>query len=58
MWPMMYYGRKWNPDEDLMLKVNGVSFRCSCGCNVFRRFCNNPLRYICNSCRETYTGER
>lgn len=47
---------------DVMVKVAGISFRCDCGCNVFR----HPLdkmgklimdKYVCNSCSATWSGE-
>lgn len=40
--------------RDKMLYINGntKSFRCDCGCNVFRKFAEH--RYRCNSCEQTY----
>lgn len=36
------------------LKINGKSFRCNCGCNVFHRpDKNKPDIYKCNCC-DTY----
>lgn len=53
-------------DGDMMLFIDGrssPSFRCDdqdgrepCGCNVFRRFKNQPNRWCCNSCGATYTA--
>lgn len=39
-----------------MLKVNGSTFRCECGCNVFTEY--SELKYSCNGCGELYKGER
>jgi hypothetical protein len=33
------------------------SFRCECGCNVFRRCVDKANRYICNACKAYYIGE-
>lgn len=43
--------------EDVMVYVDGAtrSFRCDCGCNVFRKHPGG--RYQCNSCRAVYVGE-
>lgn len=40
---------------DRIIKVNGKSFRCECGCNVFRKSADD--RYICNSCNAAYLGK-
>lgn len=47
-------------DKDTMVKLEGQSrsFRCSCGCNVFKKLVNPPLRYKCNACNQLYQGER
>jgi len=50
---------KQNEDDGLpnvMPRVNGKSFRCECGCNVFKEV--QPLRFKCNSCSATYSGEK
>lgn len=43
-----------NPDgsiENFMPKVNGKSFRCNCGCNVFHKPDDkDPDLYECNAC--------
>ena len=39
-----------------MFKVNGVPFRCDCGCNVFQLW-QPPHRYTCNSCGAHWVGE-
>jgi hypothetical protein len=33
------------------------SYRCECGCNVFRKSKHNNMRFKCNSCGATHTGE-
>ena len=45
------------PSPDKMLYVGGskTSFRCDCGCNVFREI--RPRTYRCNSCSALYRGE-
>jgi len=44
-------------NEDVMIKIEGKSFRCECGCNVFKHNPRNINKFICNSCGTTYTGE-
>ena len=41
---------------DRMVKLPGqsLSFRCHCGCNVFRQLADDPTRLKCNSCDEIY----
>jgi hypothetical protein len=51
-------GRCVLEDIDRFVHVNGESFRCDCGGNLFRKFKHQKLRYKCNSCGATYTGER
>ena len=41
--------------RQVMPRVDGVSFRCECGCNVFTEI--GTKRYRCNSCDATYQGE-
>lgn len=47
--------------EQKMIYLQGGSrsFRCECGSNVFTVIgaAGNGLRYRCNGCRATYTGE-
>ena len=44
--------------DNIMVKINGESFRCDCGCNVFHKpDKDNENKYVCNSCYATYTGE-
>ena len=40
----------------VMPRVNGKTFRCECGCNVFTEI--GPLKYRCNGCRALYQGEK
>ena len=42
--------------EDCMPKVAGVTFRCDCGCNVFRKHLKKSS-FKCNSCEAVYFGE-
>jgi len=39
----------------VMPKVNGRSFRCECGANVFTLI--GYKRYKCNGCKAIYQGE-
>ena len=39
--------------DQVMPFVNGKSFHCECGCNVFTKKYN---RYWCNSCGAAYFG--
>lgn len=41
-----------------MIKTDGISFRCTCTCNVFHKPDKNNLKLLeCNSCRIRYIGE-
>lgn len=45
---------------DIMPRINGVSYRCKCGCNVFRYITNSPSgekRMKCNSCQARFIVE-
>lgn len=42
--------------EDYMPKVKGKSFRCDCGCNVFKKSVEGQA-YKCNACEAIYQGE-
>lgn len=44
------------PERQVMPKVDGKSFRCECGGNVFSEI--GSLHYRCNSCGSTFTGEK
>lgn len=44
--------------ENVMAMINGKSFRCSCGCNVFHHpEPNDKTVYECNACEAWYRGE-
>lgn len=45
--------------KDYMLYLAGskTSWRCECGCNVFRRTPAREKKYKCNSCGSVYVGE-
>ena len=43
---------------DIIIRTDGLdgpSFRCDCGCNVFRKTVSG--KYKCNSCGELYEGK-
>lgn len=51
------------PAKDVMLYVAGstMSFRCSCGANVFHlseQIINDKIFYECNGCSRLYEGEK
>lgn len=59
-WDLDDYGPPTWTKENFFIKVGGASFgfRCtSCGSNVFKKRKDNPLKYKCNGCDATYTGE-
>jgi len=41
--------------RQVLPQVDGKSFRCECGANVFTEI--SPLHYRCNGCRLMYAGE-
>jgi len=44
---------------DTMIMIDGKSYRCFCGCNVFHPInCEEHSRveYICNACQAIYVG--
>ena len=44
--------------ENFIVKTEGKSFRCTCGCNVFHKpDKERPNRYECNACGILYEGE-
>lgn len=45
------------PGKDIILRVAGKRFRCSCGCNVFQHPEGEPTVYRCNACGTQYEGE-
>ena len=45
--------------KNVMLKVNGVTFRCDCGCNVFHHpRSEDDLLHECNSCGVWWRGSK
>lgn len=44
-------------DKDSTIKINGLSFYCECGCNVFRKYNQDKSYYKCNSCEAIYRSE-
>jgi len=50
--------KKHEKNPNILLKVNGKSFRCHCGCNVFHH--NEEYDtdiFECNSCHEIYSSK-
>ena len=46
-----------NSKPGIMVKINGKSFGCNCGCNVFHHPENEANNiYECNACGEWYEG--
>lgn len=43
-------------EEQVMVSVNGKTFRCECGGNVQTKIA--PNRFRCNSCLALYIGEK
>jgi hypothetical protein len=47
---------------DIMLRINGKSFRCECGANVFKKIKpeeeDGKEHFKCNGCEITYTTEK
>ncbi len=43
-------------DVDAMVNLNGKTFRCNCGANVFKKSATGT-RFKCNGCGATYTGD-
>jgi len=46
--------KKIKKDSGSLLKINGQSFRCNCGCNVFHQYEGYDDIFICNSCKIEY----
>lgn len=40
-------------DSFVMVKMDGKTFQCECGCNVFTRMSSGAI-YRCNACRAEY----
>lgn len=49
--------RKIGFTSDIMMEVEGKSFRCACGSNVFHHPLEAPEKYQCNGCGTFWTGE-
>lgn len=49
--------QRTGPDqgEQVMPRVDGKSFQCDCGANVFTRV--GAYEYLCNGCRARWQGE-
>lgn len=43
--------------DDRFIKIEGETFRCDCGCNVFRESLSFEGLFCCNSCNAHYRGE-
>ncbi len=51
-------------DNPIMVKIDGKSFRCGCGCNIFRHpestkgleSYKKQYIYECNACETLYLG--
>lgn len=44
--------------NDVMVFIDGKSFRCQCGCNVFHKpEPDDEAIYRCNACHTEYRGE-
>ena len=39
----------------VMVKIEGKTFRCDCGCNVLTAYAHH--RYTCNGCGARYVGD-
>jgi hypothetical protein len=44
-------------NEDSFVMINKKSFRCECGCNVFRKLVVDKTKYKCNACEIVYQSE-
>lgn len=43
--------------ENFLIKVAGLPFKCTCGCNVFHKPDSNDLDlYQCNACETKFTA--
>ena len=43
---------------NVLIEVDGKSFRCDCGCNVFHHPELKPEIYECNACGARYKGTK
>ena len=46
-----------NENPNVCIRMGGVLFRCSCGCNVFHHVDDDEI-FICNSCDAKYEAEK
>lgn len=42
--------------EQVMVQLEGKTFRCGCGCNVFTRI-RDTSSFLCNACKSQWKGE-
>jgi hypothetical protein len=43
--------------ENFMPTIQGVAFRCHCGCTVFQKLVDEPHIYKCNACEKLYSSK-
>lgn len=48
---------EYEDQPDTMLKVKGITYRCECGANVFKKSKKTPALYRCNGCRNILISE-
>lgn len=57
--PQMVDDAMGGPDEvltpNVMVKIDGKTFRCECGANVFHK--DEDGLYVCNGCSLVYEGK-
>ncbi len=47
------------PTDYVMVRIDGKTFRCTCGCNVFRKPDPTDAKlFVCNSCGARFRGEK
>ena len=46
----------WDKNPNVTLTIEGKSYRCGCGCNVFGHINYDKNRYKCNGCKATFTA--
>ena len=46
-----------NENPNICIRMDGVLFRCPCGCNVFHHVDDDEI-FICNSCETEYETEK
>lgn len=47
--------KAYDNNPNIILKIKGKRFFCSCGGNVFQNINYNKDKYRCNSCASTFT---